>query len=65
MSRKSGLDEKRREKVERQIAGRGVRSQAVLRRRFDEYIWLDRTRAVAPLEVSRLEGLPDTYAFGL
>ncbi len=39
--------------------------QAVLPRQFDEYIWFDRTRAVAPLDVNRLEGLPDTYPFGL
>jgi protein-L-isoaspartate(D-aspartate) O-methyltransferase len=39
--------------------------QAVLPRQFDEYIWLDETRAVTPLDVRRLEGVPDTYPFGL
>jgi protein-L-isoaspartate(D-aspartate) O-methyltransferase len=39
--------------------------QAVLPRQFDEYIWFDESRAVAPLETRELEGLPDTYPFGL
>ncbi|QDL36496.1 erythromycin esterase family protein [Rhodoferax sediminis] len=39
--------------------------QAVLTRQFDEYIWLDQTRAVTPLETETTEGLPDTYPFGL
>jgi protein-L-isoaspartate(D-aspartate) O-methyltransferase len=39
--------------------------QAVLPRQFDEYIWFDRTRAVTPLDVGRLEGVPDTFPFGL
>jgi protein-L-isoaspartate(D-aspartate) O-methyltransferase len=39
--------------------------QAVLPRQFDEYIWFDETRAVTPLDVGRLEGVPDTYPFGL
>lgn len=39
--------------------------EAVLPQQFDEYIWIDRTRAVRPLEVNELEGLPDTYPFGL
>lgn len=39
--------------------------QAVLPRQFDEYIWMDETRAVTPLDVRRLEGVPDTYPFGL
>jgi len=39
--------------------------QAVLPRQFDEYIWIDRTQAVVPLEAAELEGLPDTYPFGL
>jgi len=39
--------------------------EAVLPRQFDEYIWIDRTRAVRPLDVNELEGLPDTYPFGL
>jgi len=39
--------------------------QAVLPRQFDEYIWLDDTRAVTPFETVVLEGLPDTYPFGV
>ncbi len=39
--------------------------QAVLPRQFDEYVWFDQTVAVTPLETRELEGLPDTYPFGL
>jgi protein-L-isoaspartate(D-aspartate) O-methyltransferase len=39
--------------------------QANLPRQFDEYIWLDETEAVSPLDTAELEGLPDTYPFGL
>ena len=39
--------------------------QAVLPRQFDEYIWMDRTRAVRPLEVREIAGLPETYPFGV
>lgn len=39
--------------------------EAVLPGQFDEYIWIDRTSALKPLEVSELQGLPDTYPFGL
>ncbi len=39
--------------------------EAVLPRQFDEYIWIDRTSATKPLDVAELEGLPDTYPFGL
>jgi len=39
--------------------------QAVLPWQFDEYIWFDETTAVTPLETRELEGLPDTYPFGL
>lgn len=39
--------------------------QAVLPEQFDEYIWFDRTRAVTPFEAGKIEGLPDTYPFGL
>ena len=39
--------------------------EAVLPRQFDEYIWIDRTSAVEPLDVAQLQGLPDTYPFGL
>jgi len=39
--------------------------QAVLPRQFDEYIWFDESRAVTPLAAQELEGMPDTYPFGL
>ena len=39
--------------------------QAVLPKQFDEYIWFDQTSAVTPFDVEELEGLPDTYPFGL
>jgi len=39
--------------------------QAVLPRQFDEYIWFDETHAVSPLATKDLEGLPETYPFGL
>ena len=39
--------------------------QAVLPNQFDEYVWFDSTEAVTPFETSELEGLPDTYPFGL
>jgi protein-L-isoaspartate(D-aspartate) O-methyltransferase len=39
--------------------------EAVLPRQFDEYIWFDETQAVAPLKTHELEGLPDTYPFGV
>ena len=39
--------------------------QAILPDQFDEYIWFDETSAVAPLETLELEGLPDTYPFGV
>jgi protein-L-isoaspartate(D-aspartate) O-methyltransferase len=39
--------------------------EAVLPRQFDEYIWFDETRAVTPLRSEELQGLPDTYPFGL
>jgi protein-L-isoaspartate(D-aspartate) O-methyltransferase len=39
--------------------------QAVLPVQFDEYIWFDETRAVTPFKTLELEGLPDTYPFGL
>ena len=38
---------------------------AVLPAQFDEYIWFDETSAVVPLETLELEGLPDTYPFGV
>jgi protein-L-isoaspartate(D-aspartate) O-methyltransferase len=39
--------------------------QAVLPEQFDEYIWLDETRAITPLATEELKGMPDTYPFGL
>lgn len=39
--------------------------EAELPRQFDEYIWLDATSAVTPLETHMLRGLPDTYPFGV
>ena len=39
--------------------------EAVLPRQFDEYIWIDRTSAVKPFDVAELQGLPDTYPFGV
>ncbi len=39
--------------------------QAILPGQFDEYIWFDETPAVAPVETLELEGLPDTYPFGV
>jgi len=39
--------------------------QAVLPYQFDEYVWFDTTSAVHPIETHELEGLPDTYPFGL
>jgi protein-L-isoaspartate(D-aspartate) O-methyltransferase len=39
--------------------------QAVLPAQFDEYIWFDQTKAIAPFETKTLEEMPDTYPFGL
>jgi protein-L-isoaspartate(D-aspartate) O-methyltransferase len=39
--------------------------QAVLPYQFDEYVWFDTTSALHPIETHELEGLPDTYPFGL
>lgn len=38
---------------------------ADLRHQFDEYVWLDRTHAVEPLDTEQAKGLPDTYPFAL
>jgi erythromycin esterase-like protein len=38
---------------------------ASLPRQFDEYIWFDETRAVAPLSREITKGMPDTFPFGL
>jgi protein-L-isoaspartate(D-aspartate) O-methyltransferase len=39
--------------------------EAMLPRQFDEYVWFDESRAVTPLATGELQGLPDTYPFGL
>ena len=39
--------------------------EAVLPRQFDEYVWFDETNAVTPFKTEELEGLPDTYPFGV
>jgi protein-L-isoaspartate(D-aspartate) O-methyltransferase len=39
--------------------------QAVLPRQFDSYVWFDQTRAVTPIPTEELEGVPDTYPFGV
>jgi protein-L-isoaspartate(D-aspartate) O-methyltransferase len=39
--------------------------EAILPRQFDEYIWFDESNAVSPLRSEELEGLADTYPFGL
>src|SRR5271165_2556283 len=39
--------------------------QAVLPDQFNEYIWFDETCAVTPFKTTELEGLPDTYPFGV
>ena len=38
---------------------------ACLPDQFDELVWFDETSAVTPLKTSELEGMPDTYPFGL
>jgi protein-L-isoaspartate(D-aspartate) O-methyltransferase len=38
--------------------------EAILPRQFDEYIWIDQTKAITPISTAQLEGLPDTYPFG-
>ena len=39
--------------------------RACLPEQFDEYIWLDQTRAITPFATGVLPGVPDTYPFGL
>ena len=39
--------------------------QAVLPDQFDEFVWFDKTTAVTSLKSKELEGLPETYPFGL
>lgn len=39
--------------------------EATLPLQFDDYIWIDRTTAIRPLQATELEGLPETYPFGV
>jgi protein-L-isoaspartate(D-aspartate) O-methyltransferase len=39
--------------------------QATLSKQFDEYIWLDQTKAVRPFDTKTLHEMPDTYPFGI
>jgi protein-L-isoaspartate(D-aspartate) O-methyltransferase len=39
--------------------------EAKLPLQFDEYIWIDRTSAVHPLDALEVEGMPETYPFGV
>lgn len=39
--------------------------EAELPKQFDEYIWIDETSAITPLPSARIEGVPDTYPFGV
>ncbi|MBO6763843.1 protein-L-isoaspartate(D-aspartate) O-methyltransferase [Maricaulis sp.] len=39
--------------------------EADLTRQFDEYVWIDETSPIRPLDTRAREGLPDTYPFGL
>jgi protein-L-isoaspartate(D-aspartate) O-methyltransferase len=39
--------------------------EANLPQQFDEYVWFDDTHAVTPLDTTEIEGLPDTYPFGV
>jgi len=38
--------------------------EAELPRQFNEYVWIDRTKAVTPIPTGELQGMPDTYPFG-
>jgi protein-L-isoaspartate(D-aspartate) O-methyltransferase len=38
---------------------------AVLPRQFDEFVWFDETHAVSALKTEEVEGMPETYPFGL
>lgn len=38
---------------------------ATLPEQFDEYIWLDETKAVTPLSEKAAQGMPDTFPFGI
>lgn len=38
---------------------------AVVPHKFDEYCWFDRTSAAPRLDAERLNGMPETYPFGV
>lgn len=38
---------------------------ASVAKQFDEYIWIDETRAVDALESEAVPGMPETFPFGL
>lgn len=38
---------------------------AVLPKQFDEYVWVDTTHAVEPFKTAEIDGMPDTYPFGI
>jgi protein-L-isoaspartate(D-aspartate) O-methyltransferase len=39
--------------------------EATLPRQLNEYVWIDQTSAITPLTTGELEGVPDTYPFGV
>jgi protein-L-isoaspartate(D-aspartate) O-methyltransferase len=39
--------------------------EADLSRQFDAYVWIDESCAVTPIETHMLQGVPDTYPFGI
>ncbi len=39
--------------------------EAELPRQFNEYIWIDQTKAITPLPAGQIQGVPDTYPFGV
>ena len=39
--------------------------EADLPGQFNEYIWIDETSAITPLPAGQIEGMPDTYPFGI
>lgn len=39
--------------------------EAVLPLQFDDYVWVDKSTAVTPLTTAELQGVPDTYPFGV
>jgi protein-L-isoaspartate(D-aspartate) O-methyltransferase len=39
--------------------------EAVLAAQFDEWVWLEETTSIRPLEAHEMAGMPETYPFGL